>query len=389
MRSTDGGKTWVGVYSRKTTSGGFTTTGMDVTTTYGVHFDPFHRERQFITYTDIGLFRSEDGGQSWVSSTTGVPRPWVNTTYWVEFDPAVEGRMWAAMSGTHDLPRPKMWRQRGVGGYNGGVGISDDGGRTWRQASVGLPQTAATHILLDPGSPKTARVLYLTGFGRGVFKSVDGGANWSLKNNGIEGAEPFAWRLARDSRGTLYVVVARRSEDGSFDNAGDGALYRSTDGAEHWEKLPLPKGLNGPNGLAIDPRDPSRLYLAAWGRQAGKVAREGGVYLSTDGGRNWRNVLSQDQHIYDVTIDSRDPKVLYAAGFESSAWRSTDRGETWKRIAGYNFKWGHRVIPDPGDAKKIYVTTFGGSVWHGPADQVVAAGTPAWRVRTNDAPAVR
>ena len=66
-------------------------------------------------------------------------------------------------------------------------------------------------------------------------------------------AEPFAWRLARDGRGTLYVVVARRSENGSFGNAGDGALYRSTDGAEHWEKLALPEGLNGPNGLVDRP----------------------------------------------------------------------------------------------------------------------------------------
>ena len=210
-----------------------------------------------------------------------------------------------------------------------------------------------------------------------------------MKNTGIEGAEPFAWRLARDSKGTLYLVVARRSEDGKFGNAEDGALYRSTDDAEHWEKLPLPEGLNGPNGLAIDPRDPARMYLAAWGRHAGKEARNGGIYLTTDAGRTWTSVLSQDQHIYDVTIDPRDPKRLYAAGFESSAWRSSDQGQTWVRIAGYNFKWGHRVIPDPSDPKKIYITTFGGSVWHGPSDQVLPPGPQTWQVRTNTAPVGR
>ena len=57
--------------------------------------------------------------------------------------------------------------------------------------------------------------------------------------------------------------------------------------------------------------------------------------------------------------------LLYAAGFESSAWRSTDRGEHWTRILGFNFKWGHRVIPDPTAENSVYVTTFGGSVWHG------------------------
>jgi len=89
--------------------------------------------------------------------------------------------------------------------------------------------------------------------------------------------------------------------------------------------------------------------------------------LSVDGGATWRNVLAKDQHVYDVTVDPRPPNVGYACGFESSAWRSSDRGETWQRIRGYHFKWGHRVVPDPSNSKMIYITTFGGSVWHGPA----------------------
>jgi photosystem II stability/assembly factor-like uncharacterized protein len=173
--------------------------------------------------------------------------------------------------------------------------------------------------------------------------------------------------LARDKNGTLYLILARRSEDGSFGNAQDGALLRSRDGAEHWEEIALPKGVNGPNGLAIDAENPNRLYLAAWGRSTKDGAVDGGIFVSDDGGNSWRNVLSQDQHVYDITVDPRDSKVLYACGFESSAWRSTDRGETWQRIRGFNFKWGHRVIPDPHDPSRIYITTFGGSVWRGPA----------------------
>jgi photosystem II stability/assembly factor-like uncharacterized protein len=372
MRTTDGGKSWNGVYSEPAGEGGrtgdWTTNGLDVTTSYGVHFDPFDARRIFISYTDIGLFASHDGGAGWQSATqNGVPRAWVNTTYWMEFDPKIRGRIWAVMSAVHDLPRPKMWRSGTPGAYDGGVVQSDDGGLTWRVTSDGMPHTAATHILLDPASPENARVLYVAGFGRGVFKSTDGGRHWALKNSGIEGGEPFAWRLERDVRGTLYVVVARRSDDGSFGNDGDGAVYRSTDGAGHWTRIPLPKGVNGPNGLAVDPADPRRLYLAAWARSTRQGAVDGGIFLSTDAGGTWRNVLPQDQHVYDVTMDGRNPRVLYATGFESSAWRSADRGVTWKRIRGFNFKWGHRVIPDPADAGKIYITTFGGSVWHGPA----------------------
>jgi hypothetical protein len=186
-----------------------------------------------------------------------------------------------------------------------------------------------------------------------------------LKNQGITQPEPFAWRLARSSKGTLYVLLARRSEDGSIGNAGDGALYRSTDGAEHWEPVALPAGVNAPNGLAIDPEFPERLYLAAWARAAGQHGDGGGIFLSKNGGKSWQPVLDQDRHVYDVTIDPRDPKILYAAGFESSAWRSADRGIHWARIQGFNFKWAHRVIPDPEHPDQIYITTFGGSVWHG------------------------
>jgi len=368
MRTADGGENWYGAYSRKMPGGAYTTTGLDVTTCYGVHFDPFNKKSIFISYTDIGLFRSDDGGVSWMSATKGVPQEWVNTTYWIEFDPQVKGRVWGVMSGTHDLPRPKMWRRQSPERYKGGVCLSEDGGRTWRSSSGNLPPTAATHILLDPTSPATARVLYVTGFGRGVFKSIDGGRTWALKNQGIEGKEPLAWRLARDRNGVLYLVVARRSEDGSYGNDMDGALYCSTDGAEHWERIELPQGVNGPNGIAVDPESSARLYLACWGRRAGREAVQGGVFLSTDSGKSWRNTLARDQHVYDITIDPKDSKILYACGFESSAWRSADRGESWTRIRGFDFKWGHRVVPDPFNPRMIYITTFGGSVWYGPAE---------------------
>jgi len=367
MRTLDGGGTWEAVYSRRVADRAYSTTGLDVTTNYGVFFDPFDSHRMFIAYTDIGLFRSEDGGQSWTSATQGVPRRWTNTTYWITFDPAVKGRVWGVMSYVHDLPRPKMWRRTSPARYDGGVCLSEDGGKTWRPSNQGMSPTAATHILLDPASPVNARVLYVTGFGKGVFKSVDGGRTWSLHNQGLPETEPFAWRLTRDKNGTLYVILARRSEDGSFGNDKDGMLFRSRDGAEHWERIALPKGVNGPNGLAIDSEDSNRLYLAAWGRSAPAGATDGGIFVSTDGGNSWRNALLQDQHVYDITVDPRDPKLLYACGFESSAWRSSDRGETWKRIRGYNFKWGHRVIPDPFNPDRIYITTFGGSVWYGPA----------------------
>lgn len=369
MRTRDGGKTWQGVYARRLADGGSTTTGLDVLTTHGIFFDPFDPDHWFVGFTDIGLFESRGRGQWWKeASSRGIPRDWENTAYWLVFDPQVKGRIWAVVSAVHDLPRPKMWRGRGVNTYRGGVVTSEDGGRTWKPSSDGMPETAPTHIVLDSKSPVDSRTLYVSGFGKGVFKSTDGGRHWSLKNNGIEGNEPFAWRLIPDSKGRLYLLVARRSDDGSIGNAMDGAIYRSSDGAEHWEKLSLPAGCNGPNGLAVDTADPNRLYLAAWGRSASSGDAGGGIFLSKDAGITWKNVLSQDQHIFDITLDPRNAAIAYATGFESSVWKSVNHGESWTRLKGYNFKWGQRVFPDPHDPQTIYVCTYGGSIWRGPAE---------------------
>ena len=367
-RTTDGGKRWETVNSVKAGEDRWTTRGLDVTTCYGVHFDPFNEKNVYISYTDMGMFRSADGGRTWTSSIEGIPKGWRNTTYWLEFDPDAKGLVWGAFAGPHDIPRPKMWRDRGVSGYTGGVAVSTDGCKTWTPSDKGINQSAVTHIILDPKSPMGKRTLYACGFGKGVFKSTDSGRTWQPANSGIEGAQPFAWRLVMAEDGTLYLIVARRSSQGEIGNAEDGALYRSSDGAGHWEKMALPKGTNGPNGLALDPKDPKRMYLAAWGKvNEGAGDTGGGIFLSTDAGKTWRNVMSDDQHVYDVTIDARNGTV-YACGFESAAYRSDDRGETWKRLKGYNFKWGHRVIPDPKDPGMVYITTFGGSVWYGPAE---------------------
>lgn len=367
MITADGGATWHAAYSKQVPGGDWTSTGLDVTTNYGYLFDPFDSKRQFIPTTDIGLFRSEDDGRSWTRSVSGIPEEWSNTTYWVVFDPKVKGKMWGVMSGTHDLPRPKMWRHTAVTEYRGGVALSVDGGRTWKVSNKGMPETAPTHILLDEASPVGKRTLWVAAMGRGVYKSADDGKTWALKNAGITQNEPLAWRLALAKDGTLYLVIARRSEDGSIGNVGDGALYKSVDGAESWMPVKLPEEVNGPNGLAVDPSDVNRLYLAAWTRATGMHGVGGGIFLSTDGGKSWKHVLDCDQHVYDVTIDPRNPDLLYAAGFESSAWRSKDRGEHWERIAGYNFKWGQRVMPDLENPAMIYISTFGGGVWHGPS----------------------
>ena len=370
IKTTDGGKTWQQVYTKELRKGHWKSRGLQVTTGYMIAFDPFDSLHCFLADTDTGLMESHDGGQSWFSAThnNGVPNKWVNSTYWMVFDPDVKGRVWAAMSGNHDLPRPKMWRNKDMADYVGGMLRSDNGGKTWDPVSGDIGESAITHVVVDEQSNPNSRTLYACAFGKGVYKSIDGGNTWEQKNNGIEGDQPAAWRLTRKSKDELFLIVFRKSEDGSIGNNGDGALYQSIDGAETWRKMELPFNVNGPSSLLIDPGNEERLIMSAWGRPGETRLSEdqgGGIYLSENDGKTWIPVFTDDQHIHDITMDMSQG-IFYACGFNSSAYRS-ENGNDWQRIRGFNFKWGKRVQPDPYDKEKVYIITFGGGVWHGPA----------------------
>ncbi len=380
MQTTDGGGIWEALYSETLPGGSARSRGLDVTTSYGVHFDPFDPLHIAVSYTDIAYFHSHDGGGTWRRSAAGVPPAWDNTCYWIQFDPARRGRLWSAWSSRHDLPKLKMirdpdWLEK----TTGGVCVSDDGGNSWQVSSEGLPANAAvTSLLLDPASPPDRRRLWAAVFGHGVYRSTDDGRTWQQASQGL-GDNRHAWELTMGADGTVYLVTthATRFEGRTvLPDLLDGAVYRSADGGDHWVRLPLPPGVRFPSSLAPDPGRPERLWLAAWGGMTrGEfgasqdpqtlLESKGGVWRSEDGGQTWRQTLSDEAYVYSVSVDPRHPGRIYCNTFHREAWRSDDWGDTWKRIEGYDFRWGHRVIPDPHDPERVYITTFGGSVFHG------------------------
>jgi photosystem II stability/assembly factor-like uncharacterized protein len=388
MKTTDGGNTWREIYSEKKQDGSYASRGLDVTTSYGVHVDPFDHDHLAISFTDIGFHHSFNGGKSWIRSVEGVPAEWQNTCYWAVFDPDVRDKIWSVWSNLHDFPRGKMTRNPGwKDRARGGVCVSSDGGKTWSPSVEGMDgNSAATSIVIDRNSRPGERTLYATVYNKGVFKSTNDGKSWALKNNGIE-KNTCAFEITLQENGNLFLIVSPVPAhwDGKPGRTyHSGAVYKSTDGAETWKKLSISTDpVIFPNGIGYDPHDPDRIYLACWSDISladlvgGAVAREtggnetikseGGVFMSADGGLTWNSIFDPHHYVYDVTPDPYHEGRLYCNTFNQAAFRSDDLGKTWKKLDGYDFHWGHRVVIDEQDRDRIYITTFGSGVLHGPS----------------------
>lgn len=379
--SPDGGRSWQAAYTTLASDRGrlgnkpgrkvgrWTSNGLEVTTTWQYHIDPFDHERHYICYTDIGFAVSEDGGKSWRNNSRTSGAPWTNTTYMVAFDPQVKGRAWAAMSSVHDIMHWTYVHDQVRG--PGGVCYTEDHCETWQVRSEGLPSAPCTSIVIDPNSPRESRTLYCTMFGHGVYKSADGGRSWQKKSSGIRLAEnPHTVLVKLHPDGTLFCCVTGRRRGLKF--AALGGLYRSTDGGESWEDITASQPLHWPTGFDLDPTDSEVIYLPAATIPGG---REGGIYKTTDGGRSWTRLLRDEDfagkggpsyvHGMFVTVDPQNPERVYFGTGSHGLWYSSDAGTTWKQSPDPPFGSVHRVSWHPEDHSTIYVTTFGGGVFKG------------------------
>jgi photosystem II stability/assembly factor-like uncharacterized protein len=362
-KTSNGGVTWNQVCSLNNADGSVSSRGIDLTCCYGVVFDPFDKTHLVISYIDIGIFHSFDGGKSWLHLIDGIPSDWVNTCYNITFDPVVKGQAWSVWANKHSLPRKSQFGDGLFRGYSGGVAFSKDGGKTWKKWNKGLPENSiCTDILIDPLSPSNARTLYLSTFNQGVFKSTDNGMTWVFSGRGLKDNK-FGWELRMAGK-RIYLICVRGWKG---EKVIDGMLYYSDDQGDNWQEFQMPEGVNAPSDLLIDPADPEHMYLSCWPKHVKGYDVCGGIYLTRDGGRSWNQCFNEKIRVFAAAFDPSDSRLLYINTFQNAAYRSKDSGQTWNRIEGYRFKWGHCPIPDPNNPGMLYLTTYGMSVFHGPA----------------------
>lgn len=206
------------------------------------------------------------------------------------------------------------------------------------------PAPMSGRIIDLEAHPVNDRILYAGTAGGGVWKTTNGGATFSpifdehAQSIGAVTIDPT------DPDKTIWVGTGEIWTRNSV-SLGDG-LYKSIDGGTTWAKKGFEKS-EGISSIVINPKNPKEMYVGVMGALWGD-SEERGIFKSTDGGETWKKVLYTDKTTgaADLVIDPNDPSTLYASmwsfrrtpwgfnsgGTGSALYKSTDAGETWDKI---------------------------------------------------------
>ncbi len=233
---------------------------------------------------------------------------------------------------------------------SGGLWKTVNAGVTWTPIFDDEGSYSIGSVALDPSSPDTVWVGTgenvsgrHVGWGDGVYKSLDGGKSW--RNVGLARSEHIG-KIIVDPRDGNVVYVA--AEGPLWAAGGDRGVFKTTDGGATWRLVLTLDEHTGATDLEIDPRDPDVLYAAAyqrrrhvWSLLAGGPGS--GIHKSTDGGETWRRIErglpEGDMGKIGLAVSPANPDIVYATieadEKERGFYRSLDRGESWEKRNGY------------------------------------------------------
>ena len=297
------------------------------------------------------------------------------------------GPAWASGRIADFAVNPKNPKEYYVGVASGNVWKTTNNGTTWKPVFENYGSYSIGDVELDPNNPNVVWVgtgennhQRALGYGDGIYKSVDGGK--SFKNMGLKESRQIGG-IVIDPRNADVVFVA--AEGSAWGPGAERGLYKTTDGGETWKKVLEISENTGVNNVKIDPSNPDIMYATSEQRRRTSFTKIGGgpesaVYKSTNGGETWRKIMKglPGGHIGGMGIDVSpvDPNVVYiimeAANESGGFFRSTDKGESWNKMSSHHSsgQYYNEIFCDPKDVDKVYsvetvskVTTDGGKTW--------------------------
>ena len=224
------------------------------------------------------------------------------------------------------------------------VPVFDDGG-SFTLCCVAIDPKDSNVVWLGTGENTSQRSAH---FGDGLYKSTDAGKTW--KRVGLEKSEHIG-EILIDPRNSNVVYVS--SQGPLWSAGGDRGLYKTTDGGANWTRVLHVSDDTGISDIVFQPGKPDVIFASAYQRRraVGQMiggGPEGGIYKTTDGGKKWtkltKGLPTGDTGRAGLAVDPRNPNRVYALidakRPESGFFRSDDAGATWTRIG--------RLIPSAG-----------------------------------------
>ena len=316
---------------------------------------------------------NEDGKTIYVGTAGG--GIWKTTNAGASFKPIFDKYCQSIGAIAIDQKNPKIiYAGTGESNMRNSVSIgnglykSTDAGENWTK--IGLDSTEhISKIIIDP---KNSDIIYVSapgplwsdGTSRGLYKSTDAGKTWKkiLYVDEKTGCADIA--VDPSNPDIIYATTWQfRRQPYSFNSGGPGsAIFKSADGGKTWKELTkgLPAKPFGRVALTLAPSAPQNLLAIV-------ESNNTGLYISSDGGENWKqqsatfNVVSRPFYFSTLVIDPKDPKRVYRPALSFSY--SSDGGYSFVDASGEG-GWvhsdHHALWINPNNTNQMYLGTDGG-----------------------------